>query len=174
MVIFNTMKALKQFILAKTERNTQKLKKASLGRVLQHTQSGQPFAILTPERSEFKNNPSQRMARTKAFEDDLKRLGYGYFKLLGHGQETDPVTNQVISVKEPSYFVPKMSLEHAKQLGQKYEQDAILHHNGQHTQLHWKGGGADNLGTFHPNHVGQYYSSVKGKPFLFKALGVDE
>jgi len=157
---------------------------ASLGRVYQHVkraEGGTSFAVLTAYRNGVPKK--QNMANQKNLESRLRQQGYGYFKLTGFWKECqdpsmeydDCPESMKVPVREPSLFVPKMTLDDAVAQAKRFDQDTIIYAGEQtkgNVALYSKSGRkiAD-LGTFHPNTIGRAYSMVKGKTFTFEGVG---
>jgi hypothetical protein len=156
-----------------------KLNEASLGRVYQHFQNlkdGKSFAIMTSFRNAISKADRERNNSSfRQLKSDISR--YGYFEVLGHGQEDDPVTGKEIVVVEPSLFIVNISLDDALKLAKKYGQYAIQY-AGPETKgdvwLAYTNGGHENEGPFHPAKTAKYYSIVKGKKFVFESLIINE
>jgi hypothetical protein len=66
----------------------------------------------------------------------IHRLGYGYKKVTGRGQETDPSTGKTVVSKEKSFFVPGMKKKLAKRLGKAFKQDFVIHGHKGKADLH--------------------------------------
>lgn len=148
------------------------LTEASLGRVYQHVKEGESWAILTSWKSE--TSPDAHEQNLKNFErlkQMLRSWGYGYNRLMGHGQEEDPKTGEIKSVSEPSLFVPGITLKHAKRIQDRFDQYMIIY-GGPETDwkatAYIKDGSTQNLGEFQPNRIAKFYSEVKGRPFVFE------
>ena len=99
----------------------------------------------------------------------IRGSNLGFFKLKGHWREegSEEVT------PEPSLFVPGISLKRAHKLGNKFNQDAIVY-SGPETKgkvaLIFKSGTKQVIGKFHPQKIAQFYSSVRGKTFVFEGF----
>jgi hypothetical protein len=156
--------------------------KASIGRIFQHTNHKNGFAIVTHAHNDFtKENGGvdhrgrDHAERRKQFEAYLKKHNYGHIPMVGHGQEAD-ASGHVSPSKEQSYFIPKMKYHHVAHLAREFGQTAFVHHNGKNISLHEKNKKSGeyeptDLGKFHPKKLGEYYSSIKkNKHFTFKAI----
>jgi hypothetical protein len=163
-----------------------KLDEASLSRAYQHVvQKDVPsWGMMTAYR--YANNKKENNAKNKELEQDLRKLGYGFFKVEGHWQEcqdanlnyVDCPKDQLQDSVEQSLFVPGISKEHSLALCKKYEQDAVIY-GGKDTKgnahLLFKNGGEDNIGEFRTGKVEQAFSKIKGnKTFVFKARAKGE
>jgi len=155
------------------------LNEASLSRVYQHVKKAKKksFGILTSWRAG--NSKRENLADFKRLAGEVRSLGLGFFKLIGHWKECqDPTVDyakcppdQLQDTKEPALFVPGISLKDVKRLGAKYEQDAVVY-GGPDTDgkvmLIPRGGSMSSLGSFSPNKIAQAYSRVRGRPFTFE------
>lgn len=163
-----------------------KLDEASLNRAYQHVvQKNVPsWGMMTAYR--YANNKKENNVKNKELEQDLRKLGYGFFKVEGHWQECqDPNLNyvdcsqdQLQDSVEQSLFVPGITKEDSLALCKKYEQDAVIY-GGKDTKgnahLLFKNGGEDNIGSFKTGKVEQAFSKIKGnKTFVFKARAKGE
>jgi hypothetical protein len=149
----------------------------SLERVYQHT-LGRNVGIISARRDERTAEENNR-ANTELLQD-LKRLGYGYIHVRGRSVE-NLGTAQEVHVDEPSYLVIGKQgddgghlLKNLVTLGQKYNQDTILHkvHDQDHALLHkLKEPGSINVGTWHPNRATEFMTMMKGKrSFAFESV----
>ena len=157
-----------------------KLDEASLGRVLQHVQGKKNvknWGMMTAYR--YANTPNQNKKLNKQLESELRKLGYGFFKVEGHWVECqdgnlsyeDCPKNLLKDAIEESLFVPNITAKEIHKLGKKYGQDAVIF-GGEETKgnatLIFKDGKVENIGKFSPNKIQQAYSKLKGgKTFVF-------
>lgn len=156
------------------------LKESSLSRVLHHTEKAN-IGMISASRGE--NTPEQNKQANKNLEKDIRDKGHGVVHVTGHYTENKG-TPEEKHVKEHSLLVVGKKgsdsnelLGHLKHLGQKYNQDSILHKgkNDEHAYLHgtkegsWPGlGQSHNVGKFHPNRAAEFTSHLKGhKSFTF-------
>lgn len=125
------------------------------------------WAILTSWRAE--NTPEQNKSDFKELKNTLKSKKLGFIQMEGVGQEKDPATKKTIQVKEPSLFVPNISLEQAQKIRKKYDQFAIVYSGIEtdHMIMLIEKSRKTNLGKFRPNKIGQFFSKVSGKTFTF-------
>lgn len=163
-----------------------KLDEASLNRVYQHVKEKKvpSWGMMTAYR--YANTRQENKERNKELENDLRKLGYGFFKVEGHWQEcqdtelnyVDCPDSKLQDSTEESLFIPGISKKHAHELGKKYEQDAVVY-GGNDTNgdahLLFKTGNEVNIGEFRANKVEQAFSKIKGnKTFIFKQRNKDE
>ena len=148
---------------------------SSLSRLYKHNQEHQTGTI-----SAFRlgNKLKRNLALNKRLKLDLLAKGYGVTNVLGKGQEEGEVVDEV------SFFV--VDLEDKKDLkkvlislGTKYNQDSITFSEpkGQYilisTNTLSEGTGGGRIGVEiklgRPNfgHEGEFYSTVRGRPFVF-------
>lgn len=160
-----------------------KIDEASLNRAYQHVveKKSKSWGIMTAYR--YANTPKENKLRNKELEGYLKSLGLGFFKVEGHWQECqDSNLNYVECPKdklqdsvEESFFIPNISKDEIHQLGNKFEQDAVIY-GGRDTNgsanLIFKNGETEDIGTFQPGKIEQAYSKLKGgRTWVFKKTG---
>ena len=144
--------------------NLEVLTAASLGRIWQHVQdlNTQSFAMLTPWRASMSLEENQK--NLTAFREHLRGLGLGFIQLIGHWREE----------REPSFFVPGMTLKQAHSLGNLFNQDAVVYGGPDaeaHVVLVFKDGRIEHLADhFTPQALGESFSELagrKGRKFTF-------
>lgn len=156
------------------------INEASLGRVYQHVSNSKnvkSWGMITAYR--YSNNKKQNEQANKKLAEDLRGMGYGFFKVEGHWQECQNKDvaydkcpkDQLVDSTETSLFVPNIKKQEIHNLCKKYEQDAVVY-GGEDTNkeanLIYKDGSMESVGKFHPNKVQQAYSKLKGdKTFVF-------
>lgn len=149
------------------------LNEASLGRIHQHvSRSGKTsWAILTSWRQDVSLETNKR--NLKELKDRLKR--WGYFPIAGHGQEEDP-DGKLVAVSEPAFFVVGIPLEDALELARKYNQWGIIFAGAEMDEniclVREDGTVEKRMTKFHPGKIAQFYSAVRGRPFVFESLAV--
>lgn len=156
------------------------INEASLGRVYQHVSNSKnvkSWGMITAFR--YSNNKKQNEEANKKLAQDLRGMGYGFFKVEGHWQECQNKDvaydkcpkDQLVDSTETSLFVPNIKKEQIHNLCKKYEQDAVVYggeDTGKEANLLFKDGKMESVGKFHPNKVQQAYSKLKGdKTFVF-------
>lgn len=147
------------------------LNEKSLGRIYQHIQKEkvQSWAILTSYRDE--NSPDKNKNDFKELQSKVRSMNLGFIRLVGYGQEESD--DGIISVKEPSIFIPGILMNQAQKLASHYNQwgylysgeeidgdIALIETDGQKIVSKFK--------KFIPNKIAQFYSKIKGKPFVFE------
>jgi hypothetical protein len=171
-----------ELLFAKRLRDTTAIHEASLGRIMQHAQNVPQvgFAMLTSWRQNL--SKKQNLARFTALKNQIRGLGLGFNVLTGHWRECqdpgvsyeDCPEDELIDAVEPSLFVTGITLETASQLGNEYEQDAIVYAGPETkglTSLVFKDGSTVSLGKFSPSSIAQAYSVLKGgRTFRFEYL----
>jgi len=130
-------------------------------RVLDHIKDDKPFAVLTAENP--KNTRISDAENSKLNDQlmkDLKDKGYEPVPVEGHNKDVEGQT-------EHSFFVPDIKLEDAVTLGKKYDQAAILTHEGLHDLTTNKVNPSDNGKVLTGDEARKepYYSIVNGEPF---------
>jgi len=160
-------------LVAKT---AEEVNEASLGRAFQHFQrrGDKSFAIITAWRQGLTSRENQ--SNMKKLEQDIRSLGLGFFKMRGVGQEKDDDGN-VVEASEPSLWVNGLNLKQAIRLARKYDQDFFIfagpESDGQVVGYDNQGRKVDTIapmGKFSPAKVSQFFSRIKGHPFVFEAL----
>lgn len=165
------------------------LTEASLVRLFQHTES-RNVAILSAFRGRY--TKSENLARSSKLEAEIRAAGYGFYKIEGRYIEGFG-SEQSKEVKERAIFVigklgdDKGALKGlVKKLGAKYNQDSVLFKpfDGKKavligTQAKDEDGNPVQfpglnveypVGEFKPMKVSQFYSKMKGKPFVFESF----
>ena len=160
---------------------------ASLGRIFQHLNAKKPISIITAFRGQDVSgnelSKKDNLARNKKLENDIRTLGYGYNTMVGRYVEnygTDSASNVdevsllvVGNVDEDDKFAKEMS-----NLGSKYDQDSILLKKGNEENANLIGtnhanfpgfGNSVSVGKWSPSKVGEFYSKMKGKTFVFES-----
>jgi len=171
--------------------NTYLINEASMVRLYQHTVE-RNIGIISASRGRY--TKSENLDRSRKLESDIRASGFGFYRLEGHyieGYKTDKAKD----VKERCYLVigEKMADNGnlkgiLKKLGSKYNQDSILYkpYNDKKAYLigtqatDEEGNSVDfpglgrevSVGEFKPMKVGEFYSRMKGKPFVFESYGV--
>ncbi len=153
-----------------------------LSRVLQHTKE-RNIGMITAHRGV--HTPEENKERNELLKADIKDNGYGYKHVKGvyvenHGKaDAKPVEEHsflVIGKKGNDSGALKGFL---KKHGTKYDQDSILHKAHDDDDAHLIGTndtgypGKDkeaNVGKFHPDRAGEFYSKLKGKDYTFESV----
>ena len=157
--------------------NPRLLNEASLGRVYTHTQAQKgSWSILTSWRQEFvETDPDRNYKNLKDLKRWLKL--WSYFPLVGHGQEDDK-EGKIISVSEPSFFVAGIPLKDALEIAKHFKQYGIIY-NGPEPEIggdiclvKQNGTVEKRMQTFHPGKIADFYSSIRGRPFIFESIAV--
>ena len=171
--------------------NIHQLDEASLSRLYQHT-IDRNIGIITAFRGRY--TKSENLSRNSNLQADIRAAGFGFYRMEGHyiegfGSEVSK------DVKEQSFLVIgekgndngklKGTL---KKLGSKYNQDSILYkafdsknalligtqgEDEDGNPVEFPGLGKEvSVGEFKPMKVNQFYSKMKGKPFVFESYAV--
>jgi len=156
--------------------NPKVLNEASLGRVHTHFErrGEKSWAILTSWRKEFEeSDPDRNYVNLKRLKTWLK--SWSYFPLAGHGQE-EKGDGTLVAVSEPSFFVIGISLDDALQIARRFDQYGIVYAgpevDGDVCLVKQDGTVEKRMKTFHPGKIAQFYSTVRGRPFVFESLAV--
>jgi hypothetical protein len=155
------------------------LRESSLGRIYQHTRN-RNIGMISASRGDLPAMENGK--RHAALAKDIRKLGYGFIRTEGRYTENFGKPD-ARHVDEKAFLVigKKGSdhgglLGHLKNLGTKYGQDSVLHkaHDSTTAALHvtnengylGKGKSVD-IGSWHPNRIGEFYSLMKNKTFRF-------
>ena len=120
----------------KIERNLPKVKRSknesinetTTSRVFQHIKSEEPWAIVSPYRSEYSDKENKR--RMTEFKAKVRRMGYGFIHLVSRWVEDG------VAFDEESLLIPKCSEDDATALGKEYEQRTIMvSHDGKCVEI---------------------------------------
>jgi hypothetical protein len=175
--------------LVKNAVNT-KLNESSLSRIAHHIQnhqcgviSGFRYASHCGEGSRLTR--SENMNRNAQIRAVLLNKGYGVTPVKGSYIENYG-SDKEIEVQEESLFVIDLQdsgklLQDLKVLGKKFEQDSIAHmteagewtlHGTNDCPNAYPGFGRKvRLGTTRYGKVGEFFSRVRGRPFIFESIG---
>jgi hypothetical protein len=155
---------------------------ASLGRIWHHAQKSgaNSFAMLTSWRQNLDKKENQK--RFSILKSQVRNMGLGFNVLTGHWRECQDSTlpydqcpeDQLVDAVEPSLFITGISMEQATNLGNDWDQDAVVF-SGPETNgdvnLLFRDGSKMELGKFSPMSIAQAYSELKGgRTFRFEYL----
>lgn len=163
------------------------LNEASISRLWKHTQE-RNIGIVTAFRGRY--TKQENLKRNAQLRNDIRAAGYGFYTIEGHyiegyGSETSK------DVKEQSFLVIGDKGDDSgrlkgflKKAGAKYNQDSIFYKKFDDTavligtQSKDEDGNAVTfpgknteftVGKFQPMKMGQFYSKMRGKPFVFES-----
>lgn len=161
---------------------------SSLNRVWQHTQN-RNIAMLTSQRGELSDEENKQ--RYGELKHAIRSAGYGYIHVQGAYTENKG-TPQERKVKEHSFLVVGKKGDDsgalkgfAKQMGEKYGQESVLHKKfdephanliGTSEKSEWlKKGQEQSVGEWHPNRAGEFHSILRNrhgheKTFTFESV----
>jgi len=137
------------------------LQENSVARIRRAMDNGD-WSILTSWRGDESDEENQKnFTELKAI---LRGKSVKYIELEGVGQEEEG------PAIEPSLFVIGLSEDEAVQIMKKYKQFAVVvgKKGSDKGELVEKSGKRTQLGKFTPGQTGEFFSRVKGKPFIFK------
>jgi hypothetical protein len=164
--MFSEDRMLTEFIVANEEINA-----SSLGRVWQHVQKEKvsSWGIVTC----YRDNKSQKenAKNFSVLKGTVRGFGLGFFVLEGHGQEENK-EGKVTKVVEPSLFVPGISFVQIEKVAREWDQFGFVY-SGPETKdkiVLFSGHGSESIGSFHPMRIAQFFSKVKGHPFVFSSV----
>lgn len=150
---------------------------ASLSRLWQHFNKGNPLMIITSDRGDRDTVDNNRKYRE--LRKDLIISRFGYVKVKGGYTEIDKEGNKRDFEEEKSCIVfgtpdtEKRLLKLGKVLGKKYEQECFLF-VGSDGVAKWIFTDETNkvitLGEFHTKQIGDYYTKIGKKHFSFTCL----
>ena len=120
-----------------TEARQQELLESGLSRINHHLNDGKDLAILSSVQD--KDTPHSQHVK---MINDIRHLGYGPIEATGHTANWNG---------ERSVVVPSMTAGHAKQIGSKYGQQAVIHYKGKTktASTHWLKDVDDHENNFH-------------------------
>lgn len=156
---------------------TIELTEASLSRLWQHFQKGNPLIIISSDRSE--RDVSENKRKYQELRQDLVKSRFGYVKVKGGYTETDKNGNKVDYEEEKSCVVfgtpetEKRLLKLGKFLGKKYNQECFLFVGVDGIAKWIFTDGSDKivpLGEFHTKQIGDYYTKIGKKHFSFACI----
>ncbi len=187
------MKTLKQY-LKESSIPKNPLYEASLGRLRQHLEAGEPIAIISACRGDWnrkdpKENAKINKAKTNELRSFILGMGFGFNKAIGGYTEVDSEGNKVEIKDEMScivYATPDREKElrtFAIGMGKRFKQDSILFvdTNG---DAEWIFTRKDNfmgkpvassykLGEFHYTQLDKYFTKIGKKNFSFAVESFD-
>ena len=162
------------------EKFSKALLEASFARVHQHTQE-RNIGMISASRGHL--TAQENNQRHSQLKTDVKKAGYGYIGVKGryvenHGKpDARNVDEKSLMVIGKKGHDGGQLLGHLKHLGQKYDQDSVLHkpHDSPTASLHGTNDtgypGRDkqeHVGSWHPNRAGEFHSLLKNrKPMAF-------
>ena len=163
------------------------LDEGSLSRLWKHT-TERNIGMLTAYRGRYP--VSENKTRNAKLQADIRAAGFGFFRVEGHYIEGYGSAVEK-DVKEQSFLViGEMGNDNGKlkgflkKWGAKYNQDSVFYKSFDNkgmligTQSKDEDGNAVDfpgmgkeymVGDFHPMKMGQFYSKMKGKPFVFES-----
>jgi len=140
------------------------IQEASLARVWQHFENPETaVGILTAFRGEY--TYEQNVTRNRSLAADVRRLGYGFFYVDGYWIENQG-TDQERPVKEDSVFVVGRTDDqnfsnNIHNLGNQYNQEAVIVKDSSGTKIVFKDGASQNLGKLAPGQLGSIYTKLR-------------
>jgi hypothetical protein len=152
------------------------INESSLSRVWQHffSNKNRSVGILTAFRGEYPYE--ENVKRNKSLAADIRNAGYGFFYVDGYWIENQG-TEHERPVKEDSIFVVGPASDTSfkskiHSLGNKYDQEAVIVKDTDGTNIVFKNGDRENLGTIAPGELGAIYTKLrnnkKANTFIFK------
>lgn len=173
------MSSYRDILRARLSGDPQLLNEVSLGRVWHHVQKSaeESLGIVTAWRAG--NSKRENQTLNQRLMGDIRSLGLGAFKLVGHWRECQDEgvpyekcpDDQLVDSVEASFGVPGISRADILRLAKKYRQDAVVY-MGPETRgsaiLLFKDGNEMKIGKFSPGKIAQAYSKVRGGSFVFE------
>jgi len=164
------------------------LNEFNFARLFQHLEN-RNVGILTAFRSRY--TLKENRARNKQLETKIRAAGFGYTRAQGHyieGFETasaiDAHEEVFIVIGDPGDDSGKLK-GFLKTWGKQFNQDSVLYKEFGNestiligTQSHDEDGNSVNfpglnkevtVGSWHPNKMGQFYTKMKGRKFVFES-----
>lgn len=118
------MKTFKTFVDERLSEEQQALLESGLARIHAHMEAGRSLGIIsawTGDKTKKENDEAHKRLGKRIGE-----LGYGRIQATGRSQWGP----------ERSYVVPNITHEHLKKLGDEFEQQAVIHAQGNKAHLH--------------------------------------
>jgi hypothetical protein len=173
--------------------NENVLNEATLVRLYRHTLD-RNIGIISAFRGRY--TKQENMSRSGQLESAIRAAGFGFYRLEGHYIEGYG-SEQSKDVKERSYLIIGNKGDDSgnlkgflKKMGAKFNQDSILYKSydtknavliGTQSQdedgnkVEFPGLGKEfSVGEFKPMKVNQFYSKMKGKPFVFESYAIQK
>ena len=154
----------------------------SLSRALQHTQESN-VGIITAYRGEFDKKTNE--SRNQKLAQEIRSNGFGYINVTGFYVENLGKEDET-KVQEKSFFVTSNKNDGGKlksflkSMGKKYNQDSVFYKSADDldgtligtASGRWPGIGTEvNVGKFHPQRIGMFYTKMKGnRTFTFESV----
>lgn len=187
------MKSLKQY-LKESQGPKNPVYEASLGRLRQHKENGEPIAIISACRSDWnrkdpKENAKINKAKTNELRSFILGAGFGFNKAIGGYTEIDAEGNK-IEIKDEMSCIVYATPEREKELrtfaigmGKRFKQDSILF-VGTDGKAAWIFTRPDNykgmpvassfpLGKFNYEQIGKYFTKIGKRNFSFAVESFD-
>lgn len=126
-----------------------------LARIQKFEQEGRHYSAISAERSGLSAQENHK--RMNELKGILKAKGYGYRKAKGMWQGGEE-NSFVVHAKAPGTLAGESLRQDMIAIGKRYDQDSVLHHDGDHGVLHgtnktgWPGyGKVERVGKTHYN-----------------------
>jgi len=147
---------------------------SSLSRLYQYInhKSCKSWAIITSYRDEL-GDANIKVFREQ-FVKDLRAEKLGFVLLSGHGQEKSK-DGTIEAKTELALFIPNISLEQSNKLVSRYKQDGFIYSGSEVDNkivLFFDGKRVKDFIGWHPNKIGEFYSTLRGRPFVFERVGL--
>lgn len=163
---------------------------SSLSRILDHIQN-RNIGIVSASRGIYPETENNQ--RSSNLERDIRSAGFGFVKMKGHYIEGFGTETPSEPAKESVFFVIGEKGDDngklkgvLKNLGNKYDQETVLFKKfddpnavllgttskNEKGEPVWPGLGEEvNVGTFHPEKIGTFYTRMKsGRKFVFESI----
>ena len=168
------------------------LNEASIARLWKHTQE-RNIGIITAFRGRY--TKQENMKRNAQLRNDIRAAGYGFYTADGHyiegygSEASKDVKEQVFLVIGDKGDDSGRLKGFLKKAGAKYSQDSIFYKKFDDTSVLIGTQSKDedgnsvtfpgmntevSVGKFNPMKIGQFYTKMKGKPFVFESYEEDE
>ena len=153
---------------------TKSITESSLSRLHGHInhKSCKSWAIITSYRDEL-GEANIKVFREQ-FVKDLRAENLGFVLLSGHGQEKSK-DGRIESKNELALFIPNISLKQSEELVDRYKQDGFIYSGSEVDNkivLFFDGKRVKDFIGWHPNKIGEFYSTLRGRPFVFERVGL--
>ena len=160
----------------------EKLTEASLGRIFFNIKDrNSSFAIITYRNSAYVRDEDSGLEKEKVADNKaakqkffamLKEMGLGTFKLIGHGLKGH--SENLLSIREPSYVIVDINLKQAEVLRSEFKQDGFIYVGPETKDEMWlvgvNGQVIDRWNEFNALKAAEFYSRIRGRKYAFEGI----
>lgn len=181
------MISFKEYMDIKMLFESEMIDEASMGRFVQHLDKGEPVAIISADRGE--RSKKQNMELFEKLKKQALTNGFGFNFVKGGYVEKNDDTGEERDVDGENSIIIYATPDREKELykfsigvGKQFNQDSIFFHDSK-GRTDWvstrddgyigKVGSKEDVGDFHPEQKGKYYSKIGKRKFSFTPKKVD-